>query len=276
LDLLVIGRYVAADEKGRRKEREKAQSIISAHSMVHREEAICVTILLHLVLPMHFNQTTSIVSNADGQIFSSCGNTVWSLLFIHLCYTWLITWHILFPCMLVLMMLSGYFWSWYRCDHHHDHDVIDSPEDEQNDPASDTLRRYILREIHLILVYLCVAFVFTSLISHRTVNWITVARWCIEAAWIPHIALTLIGTYANLSCHHLIDFDMPYAATMIYLIKGTLFVWMRYAEWYPSSELNDFQTFFFYEFCNELGLHRIPDDHYLRRFMLDSRTSKSS
>ena len=174
----------------------------------------------------------------------------------------------------MLMSLSHSVWTWYRGDYRYD--VVDLPEDEQNYSVLHCFLRYVLREVHLILVYVCVAFVFTSLMCDRIVDRITIARWCIEAAWTPHIFVTLIGTYLDLFYHHLIDFDFPYATTRIYLVKGTLFVWMRYAEWNPSSELNDFQTVFFYEFCNELGLHRVPDDHRLCRFMLNPDTSTST
>ena len=171
------------------------------------------------------------------------------------------------------MCLNDRFWRWYGGDHHQD---VDFSVYELDYSASHTLRRYVLCEVFLILIYLCLAFFFTWLTSHRTVNSITVARWFIEAAWTPHIFVTVIGTYTDLCYYYLVDFDIPYATTMIYLVKGTVFVWMRYAEWNPSSELNDYQTFFFYEFCNELGFHRIPDDHRLRRLLLDLNTSRSS
>ena len=241
--------------------------------MVYREEMMNVSILLHQVIPMHFNQSTSIVSNANDQLFSSCGNTIWPWLFLHLCYTWLISLYVILPLAVTLMLLNDRFWRWYGGDHYYDDDFSAY---ELNHSTSHTLRRYVRREVQLILVYLCLAFVFTWLTSHRKVNWITLARWLIEAAWTPHIILTLVSTYADMIYNRLITFDMPDIATTIYLIKGTVFVWMRYAEWNPSAELNDFQTFFFYQFCNELGLHRRPYDHRLRRFMLDPDTSTSS
>ena len=51
---------------------------------------------------------------------------------------------------------------------------------------------------------------------------------------------------------------------------------MRYAEFYSSSELNDYRTFFFYEFCNEFDLHRPPDSHRLRPLMYRHQSSISS
>ena len=83
-------------------------------------------------------------------------------------------------------------------------------------------------------------------------------------------ALRIFGPHRydlNLFYEYLIDFDISRVATMNHMIKGTLFVWMRYAEGYPSSKLDDYQTFFYSEFCHEFDLHRIPDDHRLRRLM---------
>jgi hypothetical protein len=74
--------------------------------------------------------------------------------------------------------------------------------------------------------------------------------------------------YADMKYDHVIDFDVSSTALMIYLTKAALFVWMRYVEENPSSELVNYQTHWFYTMCDQLSLHRRPDNHHLRKYMI--------
>lgn len=50
---------------------------------------------------------------------------------------------------------------------------------------------------------------------------------------------------------------------MTYMIKGPLFVTMRYTEMHPSLRINDYKTAILYRLCDTLDVHHILDSHQL-------------
>lgn len=187
-------------------------------------------------------------------------------LFLHLCYTGFITVYILSPTILLLDRIREYLWTWYCRD---DESIEDFSIYERDDSRFGQFRRCVLYEVQLMIIYVSAVFVFTLLMTNRSVHWLTIFRWMIEASYIPHI---LVMIFFNVCLEignelDLIEFDSIFASPFGYMLKGSLFVWMRYSELRPSSRLNDYQTYFFYSYCDTLNTHHVPDDHLLRRWL---------
>ena len=104
-------------------------------------------------------------------------------------------------------------------------------------------------------------------LDHRSIHFITVCRWLIEASLIPCTLMNAFAVYFNFEDEYIIDFNVDFIPLVVYMTKGALFVSMRYAELHSSSVLNDYQTYFFYFFCNRSELHQTPDHHRWRRMM---------
>lgn len=79
--------------------------------------------------------------------------------------------------------------------------------------------------------------------------------------------MNAFAVYFNFGDEYIIDFNLDFILLVVYMTEGALFVWMRYAELHSSSVLNDYQTYFFYYFCNRSELHQMPDHHRWRRMM---------
>ena len=77
----------------------------------------------------------------------------------------------------------------------------------------------------------------------------------------------MIAVYSDHLNDYLLELDIKYVSLFVYTVKGVLFVWMRYAEVYPSSKLNDFQTCFIYVVCGTFHPDRVPNDHFLRNLL---------
>lgn len=212
---------------------------------------------------MYFNHSTSIIYHGNEQLLSSCGNTIYYWLFFHLCYIWFITVQILFP--FVIFLSHG--WKTLSMLFSSDDDLdefTDSSRDEREVSAFIRLRRYFMIELRQMLIYIYLAFVFTWLIDPSTITWVKVVRWCIEASCMPNLFLGVLGAYMDISDDYLFYFDNQFMSILIFMLKCCLFMWMRYIELHPSSNLNDYLTVFFYHFCDKSGLHQIPDNHRLR------------
>ena len=109
------------------------------------------------------------------------------------------------------------------------------------------LMKILFPELMLIFVYVCVAFFCKLLMNNNSVCWMTFVRWLIEASFFPMTILVLVGgSYINLWDEYLLEHDPRAIPTMACMTKGILFVVMRYAEMYPSSEN---QIEFFYHIC---------------------------
>ena len=158
--------------------------------------------------------------------------------------------------------LGEYLWAWYQCDHQR----IENFSLYQRDHSSlAQFCRYVLYEVQLIVIYLLTAFVFTWMADKtRPIDWFTIFRWLIEASLAPYTTVYIIGVDLDLWDSYSVDFTLHWISSLIYMMKGSLFVWMRYVELHPSSTLNKYQRFFSYRLCNEFGLHHVPDNHLLR------------
>ena len=124
--------------------------------------------------------------------------------------------------------------------------------------------RYVLYEVRLTLTYVSVAFVLTRTLSSRAINWITIARWFMEAYLIPCTLMTIASFHLGIGLMYFFDSDLKDFSPFIHTTKGSLFVLVRYAELHLSSRVNDYQASIFYHFCNELDLHCIPEYHHLQ------------
>jgi hypothetical protein len=223
-------------------------------------------------IPMYFNESASIISNGNERLLSLCDQTISFWLFFHLCYVWYITLFILFPLVTPLVAIEQYLWTWYRCDRRR---IEDFSVYERSNSRLDRFCRYIHYEVRLMFTYVSVAFALTWLMSNRSIHWMTISRWFIEASLIPYTLITIVAVYLNFqSVYFFFDFDLPLFSPYIYTMKGTLFVLLRYAELHPSSRLNNYQLFVLYQFCHKSDIHRIPRQYGLRQLMyrLESST----
>ena len=126
-----------------------------------------------------------------------------------------------------------------------------------------------MREIRLVSTYLSAAVVFTLLLTNHSIGWLTILRWIVEASFVPfnYLIIFLAVCLDSWDGSYLVDPDPSVASRFPYIIKGTLFLWMRYTEFYLSSPLNDFHTIIFYYFCDTSHIFRAPADHPLRRLL---------
>lgn len=214
---------------------------------------------------MHFNRSTSIILFGDEQLLSSCGHTSWSWLLLHLQYTLVVSSCILQVPTALLFYFGKYLWVRYQ--RAGDQHVENFSVDEQDHSRSGTFRRCMIDDMQSIFFYIFVAFFFTCLVDNRAIEPVTIARWLIEASWMPYTLLTMSFIYANFSAESLVVIDLPFTPPLRHMIKVNLFVWMRYTELHPSSKLNDIRTLFFYIFCDNFRLHQMPDSHWLRQFI---------
>ena len=207
------------------------------------------------------------ILHANEQLLSSCGQTSSSWLFLHLNYVWYLTILVLFPLVLLLAIIAQYLCIWRPFDQER---VENFSVYERRDSRLDRLYRYILYEVRLMFTYVSVAFVFTWLLSNRSIHWIQISRWFIEASMIPFTLMTIAGVYIGIGDIYFCDCDLTLISPFIYTMKGILFIMVRYAELHPSSIVNDYHTYFFYYMCNKLEFHHIPDHHSLRQFLYRS------
>lgn len=212
---------------------------------------------------MFYNESSSLIFNGNEQILSTCGNTISSWLFIHFCYTWFVTSQVLFAPVLLASILTDTLWTWNR-HNQQQQQVEDFSIFERDYSRSAEIRQYFFHEIRLTFTYVSFALLFTLLVNHRPIHVIKIFHWLIEATLIPMTLLFILGVYFDRIDDYIIDLNCRLTSLLVYMLKGTLFLWMRYSEYYPSSILNDVQTLFFYAFCNKSQLHRMPVDHFLR------------
>jgi hypothetical protein len=93
-------------------------------------------------------------------------------------------------------------------------------------------------------------------------------RWIIEALFFPLVLLQSIALhYFDRIIGEPISRNPSVGTPVLLLHKFSQLVLMRYAELFPSSRLNDFQTLIFYRFCAASGGHQIPADHPMKAFL---------
>ena len=118
------------------------------------------------------------------------------------------------------------------------------------------LMKFIRSEVMLIFFYVSAALLHRLIINNSSIWWMTFARWLTEGSFLPHTILTIvIGSYLDWWKEYLLETDPKLISILAYVTKGILFVIMRYTEMYPSSIINDYQTFCFYLLCNSPDLH---------------------
>ena len=219
-----------------------------------------------MIIPMRFNESTSTILLGNEEILSSCGKSLLPSLIFHVMHTSDITVRFLLPPIWSLFLVGYYLFSWlYRWN---ETQVEDFSWQEQDHSRSTRLCRFALAEFRLLFVYVSAAFLFTILMNHRSIQLITICRWFIEGSLLPSVSLMIvIGYFYDEDTFLLLDFSLKVVPPLVYVTKGSLFVWMRYAELHSSWSLNDFETYYFYRYCNKFDLHQIPDHHRLQRHL---------
>lgn len=218
-----------------------------------------------MIVPMGFNESTTIILNGNEEILTSCGKSLLPWIVFHVCYTCMITFYILFPPITILILIGDDLLPWWFRYNQMQNEDFSWLEQDHSKLAK--LCRFALGEIRLLCIYVSAAFLFTILMDDRSIQLITICRWLIEASLLPSTFLLIVAVYFLDENQCLLDLYEKPVLQLVYMIKGTLFVWMRYVEQHPSSKLNDYQTVYFYCFCNKFKLHQVPDHHLLRRFI---------
>jgi hypothetical protein len=249
-----------------RKEEETKADIVWTNQKTDEKRNATLFTFAEIIIQMYYNQSTFVNFNGHAQIFFPCVHTIWSRLLVHFCYTWFVTIFILFIPAVSLSILGDYLWTYRR--------RADQPNEElfpieREHSRLDALDQCLVEEVRLIFIYVFAAFVFTFLMTSDSVNCLTLFRWMIEASYIPFLFfLDVLCAYFDtwvVSC-----FSVPEvrsASLLGFILKGSSFVWMRYTELYPSSTLNDFQTFVFYSYCGTSNHHHVPADCGLHRLL---------
>ena len=132
-----------------------------------------------------------------------------------------------------------------------------------------TMRRYawglLTRETSSLVIYLLISSICTWMFDIGLINSVRFARWIIEMFFCPWRLIMNIGMLGiHLILGNSIQGYLPIAISTLCLHKFSQLVWMRYAELYPSSQLNDLQTLLFYCVCPESTGHQIPKDHPMK------------
>ena len=215
---------------------------------------------------MYFDKSTSMILHGNEQLLSSCGQTSSSWLFLHFCYVWYLTWFIVLPLVGSLFMMIG-LWIWDPFnDEHVENFLIYEQRDTRLDRSRlDRICRYILFEVRLTVTYVSVAVIFTWLMNTRSVDWIQISRWFIEASTLPFTLWTVVVIYLGVEDEYYCDYE--FLSPLIYAMKAILFIMVRYAELHSSSRINDQHTYLFYYMCNKVKFHHVPDHHRLRRYL---------
>ena len=185
---------------------------------------------------MVFNETLSLIFHGNEQILSACGNTISSLLFIHFCYIWFVTsFALALPIMLIVAM-SVPLLTWFERSQKR---LEDCSMFERDYSRTVAIRQSILHEIRLMIIYVFFAAIFTSFTNHGSIHLIRIVYWLIEACSVPLTSIAILDVYCNYTDEYGIYFSCPLTRLWLDMLEGTLFLWMRYTERYPSSILND-------------------------------------
>ena len=200
------------------------------------------------------------------QIFSSCIKSVWSLLFLHFFYKWLVTMCIFYYPVMLTVQTGRYlriryryedpsFSAWLLIQTHYSRD--------------DGLRQCLLHELQLISGYIYLAMAFSLTIGNQSLHWITIFRWTIEASNAPYTCFMVVLSMYHGCWNGLYFFenDPRVSSLTTFIVKGIVFVWMRYTELYHSSALNDYQTLVYYVYCGTFDYDHVPVGHRYYRFL---------
>jgi hypothetical protein len=103
------------------------------------------------------------------------------------------------------------------------------------------------KEMKLIFVYVCIAFLYTwfELVNtNRTLTYLNFLRWFIEASLIPLILIFTVFQYCFVYIMDFFELYHIFYVSMI-VVKVLLFVLMRYAESHSDFVINRFQMLLF-------------------------------
>ena len=204
------------------------------------------------------------IFNGNERLLSSCGQTSSSWLFLHLCCVWFLTLFVIFPQLGLLLIIAEHLWTWCAFDHSR---IEDFSVYERGDLRLDRFCCYALFEVRLMFTYVFVAFIFTWLMNKQSIHWNEICRWFIEASTMPYTLPTIAGIHLVIGDQYFCHDDLTFISSIIYMMKGILFIMVRYAELHTSSRINHCHTYFFYFMCNKFEFHHMPDHQSLRQFL---------
>jgi hypothetical protein len=191
-------------------------------------------------------------TNVGGEAFS-CRDQTSTWLWVYFQFIWWFSSLYLITPSLLLCVTGRFIWLIYQCYLERAPDSL-----EWTSPPTATLFEIRFRQLKTFLNYegkLIVFYVLSALsfelIKGGSIRWMLLARWIIEASFIPAMVFgAMFQSYLVPGSEYLLDNDPRLYYVAIYPSKAILFFIMRYIEAYPSSAINESQVRIFYRFCN--------------------------
>jgi hypothetical protein len=177
------------------------------------------------------------------QLEYSCYNTVSNWLSVHFVYTTIAS------IMLSLLVLILYPFKFYASGWPYGYH-----ERFNQGSTDDRIRRFlifILLELASMFTYISVALALTWTLNISPITPMAFNRWIIEACYAPMIPEILLYFYMHYTFFEDNDIaTVSFHVQFAFMIKLFLFMFMRYRELYPTSDLNNLETRIFHKMCN--------------------------
>ena len=211
---------------------------------------------------MLLNETNSTFCNLNVGMNShsySCRDQISTWLWVHFLFTWHLSTAFIVQPIMASFFVGRFIWFVYQCCLGRTYQSLRRFDDEGG-----TLFQCRLRQLKRILIYeLKLIFFYTlacstlALIRGNCIRWISLARWLIEASYIPTLVASAVSEcYICPGRDYLTNTDPRLTYIIVaYPSKAILFLIMRYHELYPLSTIHHFQIRHFYAVCNTSHFH---------------------
>ena len=211
---------------------------------------------------MSLNGTNSIIcnNNVGMNCYSySCRDAISTCLWVHFKSTlFFFTVFIVQPIM-TSFIVGRLIWAVYQCCLGRPYRPLIQFDEQDGTLFQCRLRqlnRYLIYELKLIFVY-TLACSTLELLKGNSIRWISMARWLMEASYIPTLIPTvMIECYIFAGRDCLLDTDPRLTYVIIvYPSEAILFLLMRYNEISPLSIITHYRILSFYSICNTSPSH---------------------
>jgi hypothetical protein len=151
---------------------------------------------------LHSNKSiwANLIVNQETDFHFSCRDTISTLLLVHFFFTWCIT------SLFITVPVGVFFLVWqyvrivnqYRSERVRGEFSSYTRRDVRSIDTTRQVMRFVLYEVKLIVFYVSAAFLCKVITGGRTIRWITLMRWLIEASNLPHtIFIVVIMRYLD-------------------------------------------------------------------------------
>jgi hypothetical protein len=112
------------------------------------------------------------------------------------------------------------------------------------------LKLFLLQLLVLTFAYVLGAYYYKSIVFSTSVDWLSLARWWIEASCdFLHFYTFIVSVLLIPASQTEVDSHFAVVMDMLLVIKMNQFVMMRYAEFYPRACANSIRVVFFNFLC---------------------------